>query len=184
MPPRQILAVLLLCGCQSPDHSRPDVAPDLSAALQPAVQPRDTAAERADSQFQTCLYVYDSAEKLRECLVIHNHWMAENAERRIAVWRAGVQRKLDSIEVARRFLQDSIRLTRQLKTLKESNRRSKIFLDAADKRYWGARSTHLFYANVPSCDVKRLIDPDDLMAFRSREEAEEAGYERVTRADC
>jgi hypothetical protein len=56
----------------------------LEAAAQ--ITPQDlAAAQRADSQFATCLYVYDSEEKLRECLVLRNGWKAQDAERSIAV---------------------------------------------------------------------------------------------------
>lgn len=96
-----MLAIALLLGCRS-DQSAKAEERNLSRFLD---DPRkDTAAARADSQFQTCLYVYDSEEKLRECLVLRQKWSTEDAARRIAMYHADVARALDSVRV----IKDSI----------------------------------------------------------------------------
>ena len=68
---------LSFCACKGADRPGADPARDLTLALGPAAPTlRDTAAERADSQFRTCLYVYDTEERLRECLVLRSGWPA------------------------------------------------------------------------------------------------------------
>ncbi len=188
-------AILLLLACQGGEEVRSDHVRDLTAALEQHPSKPDTAVQRADSQFQTCLYVYDSAEKLRECLVIHNGWNAEKAERRIAIWRAEVQRVLDSAAreeakadaVVRRRADSVARIRAAAQAVRDAvaarkRRQDSVF--AATKPYWGSKHDRLFYANVPGCQGMYLIAPEDRRFFESREEAESAGYQRVTRADC
>jgi hypothetical protein len=83
-------------------------ARDLSRALDSRPEVVDTAAQRADSQFQTCLYVYDTEEKLRECLVLKNQWPAQDAARAIAVYKAEIKRTSDSLRARLKYIADSI----------------------------------------------------------------------------
>ena len=98
-----ILAALLGCGTDDPAAAAR--ACDLQGQLQPSSRPVDTAQQRADSQFNTCLFVYDSAEKLRECLVLRFQWPTAEAARRIAVYAAEVRRVADSIDAEQRRLE-------------------------------------------------------------------------------
>lgn len=91
-----------MSGCGSDDPAAAARARDLGTGLNPATPPVDTARQRADSQFITCLYVYDSEEKLRECLVLRFQWPTADAARRIAIYSAEMQRVTDSLLAVQR----------------------------------------------------------------------------------
>lgn len=98
MPWRVLLLAAALLACRRTSSDEKAVARDLTRELSPtAAIETDTAAQRADSQFQTCLYVYDSEEKLRECLVLRQGWSTEDAARKIAIYQAQVIKTRDSL---------------------------------------------------------------------------------------
>ena len=150
---------------------------------------------RADSQFQTCLYVNDNEEKRRECLVLKSGWAPQEAERRLAAMRASVRRTLDSIDreqmrelAIRQRIVDSIahvRATEQARrdsVRSRARRRDSVF--AASKPYWGSIRYHLFYSNVRDCQQKYGIEPADRRLFDSSAEAEQAGFHRTVEPAC
>jgi hypothetical protein len=107
------LCVFVLTACKRGADEQKAVARDLSRAMAPSsAEPTDSAAQRADSQFQTCLFVYDTEEKLRECLVVRNRWPAQDAARAIAIYRAKLARTVDSLRLAEQRSRDSIYRTR------------------------------------------------------------------------
>lgn len=123
----QAILILQFFSCRS-SQSAEDKQRNVSRAPD---KPADTAAQRADSQFQTCLYVYNSEEKLRECLVLTQKWPVEDAARRIAQYQAEISRIADSlrairdsIEQTERRVQDSVSAVRA--KYEDSVRRARI----------------------------------------------------------
>jgi hypothetical protein len=181
VPRRLLLAALLAAlGCGSDSDHATQRARDLERALSASDTPRDTVAQRADSQFATCLYIYDSEEKLRECLVVRNGWKAEDAERQIVIWKAKVSRLVDSIETERRREQDSSRGARLRKAaalqaeVDDRARADSIRLAAFP--IWASRSQHKYFSGRAGCLLAATLPEWDRVLFNSVDEAESAGY--------
>jgi hypothetical protein len=170
-PLRILVLALIACGSGEPVGDAK--ARDLQTALHPTATPVDTARQRADSQFNTCLYVYDNAEKLRECLVLKFEWPAERAARRIATYTAELQRIADSLRRTR----DSVLAEERAKL-----RREDAF--AAKQPYWGSRYLRLYYTNTPNCATLTRMSRKDRITFSSVEAAERAGYTRTEEVGC
>lgn len=114
MRPAFLLLAVAIAACQRAPSEQKTIARDLTRQLSPSsTGPAvDTAAQRADSQFQTCLYVYDTWEKLRECLVLKNRWSAQEAAHRIAVYKAQLAKTADSLRAIADSLEEVARLAR------------------------------------------------------------------------
>lgn len=155
----------------------------------------DTARQRADSQFNTCLYVYDSEERLRECLVLRFQWPTPEAARRIAIYTAEMRRIADSI-AAEVHREDSLRraeLDREQAAREAQQRREAVAARAAAAAaekaaaaaaYWGQRTTKLYHTNTPNCATVTRMSREDRVVFESAEAAERAGYERSLELGC
>jgi hypothetical protein len=137
-----LLSILAFLACQRPPSSQKVVARDLTRELSPTEEETDTAAQRADSQFQTCLYVYDSEEKLRECLVLKQGWTAENAARRIALYQAQVRKTADSLlaELRREQHEETARIAAA--RVAERRRRDSVY-----------KATHREWLDGPPVDI-------------------------------
>jgi hypothetical protein len=170
-----LVALLPLSAC----HDNPIPAArvrDLTTALTPP--PVDTAKQRADSQFATCLYVYNSEEKLRECLVLRNGWKAQDAERQIVLWKrerakyyAALVRRDDSLRRAKALTADSVRRMERLQLQARAAR------ERATYPIWGDTDTKLFYRNQPGCQTL-LRAQGAVKLFRSEDDVRSAGFMR------
>jgi hypothetical protein len=148
------------------------------------------------AQFDKCAYVYDTESKIRECLVMRNGWSPGAAEVAILTYKAEIRRVNDSI---RRVVDslgeiDAKRVAIERKrqqaaasaagaAAQAKRRRQSEY--AAMQPYWGSIATKLYYANTPHCEGLAAFDPSkDLQFFKTREEAEQAGYEQVKDPGC
>lgn len=189
------LSIVVLLGCGSGDPVAAAKARDLQTALNPTTPVLDATQQRADSQFDVCLFIYTSAEKLRECLVLKFEWTPDNAARRIAIYTAEVRKIADSI-LAIEERKDSIRYAE----LGRQQVKRQAERDAADRRaaarqqrdeatakaapFWGDPYLKLYYANSTDCATIGRMDAEDRVIFRSAEEAEKAGYRRTLESYC
>jgi hypothetical protein len=167
------LFVLSLAACRT-DRPADSRARDLSRLLEPV--PRDSAAQRADSQFQTCLYVYNSEEKIRECLVVKNGWTASDAARAIGVYKAQLARMTDSLLRAEGRRRDSLYLLKDLLDGPPARTYPDSGAWMADDRTGGYYRT--------TCAAARRIPVSHRVYFTTEEDAQAADLWRSGQPGC
>lgn len=94
------LNLLAILSCERSNASSAREADSLLAKLADTAAV-DTAAARREHEFDKCLYVYDTEERIRECLVMQHRWPPQDAARTIAVYKGRTRRTLDSLERVR-----------------------------------------------------------------------------------
>jgi hypothetical protein len=181
--PSLIFPVCLSSACGSDSSEASQKARDLQLALQPAAPAApDTASQRADSQFQECAYVYDSEEKLRECLVLRQGWSPLNAARRIATYKADLAKAVDSVnrvmaaqEVAAAQRADSIR--------RAAGRRADSIWRS--RPHWvGSTRNHRYYRFEESCWTGWHLPVSERVFFWSEQAAIDSGYRDIAERGC
>lgn len=101
---RRLLLITLLAACGRSSSKHDPAAKDLSRALTPLPQAADTAAQRRQSEFERCKFVYHDEQGLRECLVLKNGWEPRDAALEIAIYKGEIARTVDSL----RWVTDSL----------------------------------------------------------------------------
>jgi hypothetical protein len=183
VPGRLLFAILLIPACRDSHPPASTPARDLTSALQsPAAH--DTAAQRADSQFQTCLYVYDSEEWQRECLVLKSGWAPADAERRLAARRAAIQQVADSVNAIAAAERQAVERRQASIRAAEARRDAQEAAAAAAAAYWGSPSDSTYYTNTPNCPMLYKLTPGRRRFFQTPEEAERAGLKRSDEPGC
>jgi hypothetical protein len=185
---------LLSCGTEDPAASTH--ARNLQTALNPTSQTLDTAKQRADSQFQTCTYVYDLEFKLRECLVFTHGWAPADAERAIVTYKADLKRLADSLErvqlaryEAERRREDSVRAVARRRRARELAEEQRIARQQAESLaafmaafpVVGSKSDRTYFLNSPECIYAATLPEWNMVLFRSEAEAKEAGYSQASK---